>query len=82
MDDIVSDVNALLACGSPKLLRPSPWVTMLMIALPHFLYAFIWFRPKAWMSLFRKNPVDAFATAGLIGKSEHRLLLPRQQHNS
>eukprot|EP00878_Enallax_costatus_P008331 GHUV01008709.1.p2 GENE.GHUV01008709.1~~GHUV01008709.1.p2 ORF type:complete len:196 (+),score=8.20 GHUV01008709.1:519-1106(+) len=68
MDAIVGDVNALLTCGSPTLLRPSSWVTMPMIALPHFLYAFIWFKPKAWMRMFPKNPVDAFATAGLVGK--------------
>lgn len=68
MDLLVADVNALLTCSSPALLRPSAWATMFVIAIPHFLYAFIWFKPKAWMRLFAKNPVDAFATAGLVGK--------------
>lgn len=68
MEAITRDVNALLSCSSPEVLRPNNWATMFVIALPHFLYAFIWFQPKVWMKLFPKNPVDAFATAGLVGK--------------
>lgn len=79
MDSIVADFNALLTCNSPELLRPPAWATMFVIALPHFLYAFIWFKPNAWMKLFPKNPVDAFATAGLVGKCESQQLLQQAQ---
>nr|BBC28425.1 phospholipid-N-methyltransferase [Chlamydomonas asymmetrica] len=39
-----------------------------LLALPHFLYAFIWFNPKAWTSMFGKRSVGAFAVCGALGK--------------
>jgi hypothetical protein len=32
------------------------------LALPHFLYAAIWFFPQLWMAVFRKRSVEAFET--------------------
>jgi hypothetical protein len=70
MDDIQHDLIRLSQCESPSVLRPSPLLVMFAIALPHFLYAFIWFKPQAWKRVFPNNAVDAFATAGLLGKGE------------
>lgn len=70
MDDIIQDLIGLTQCESPSVLRPSPLLVMLAIALPHFLYAFIWFKPQAWKRMFPNNAVDAFATAGIAGKGE------------
>jgi hypothetical protein len=68
MAAIVDDVLSLISCQPPSILRPSALLVTFGIALPHFLYAFIWFRPEQWQKLFPKNAVDAFATAGAIGK--------------
>eukprot|EP00882_Tetradesmus_deserticola_P011688 GHRQ01012366.1.p1 GENE.GHRQ01012366.1~~GHRQ01012366.1.p1 ORF type:complete len:196 (+),score=42.00 GHRQ01012366.1:208-795(+) len=68
MAALVEDVLSLFSCRPPSILRPSAMLVSFIIALPHFLYAFIWFRPELWRNVFPKNPVDAFATAGLIGK--------------
>jgi hypothetical protein len=68
MAAIVDDVLSLISCQPPSILRPSALLVTFCIALPHFLYAFIWFRPEQLQKLFPKNPVDAFATAGAIGK--------------
>lgn len=70
--EVLEDLARLARCESPQLLVPGPIITMAAVAAPHFLYAFIWFKPKAWMRMFPKNPVDAFATAGLLGKRECR----------
>ncbi|KAI3433647.1 hypothetical protein D9Q98_003456 [Chlorella vulgaris] len=32
------------------------------LALPHFLYAAIWFFPQLWMAVFKKRSVEAFET--------------------
>lgn len=70
MAGLIEDLDALASCQQPNLLRPSALAVCFAIALPHFLYAFIWFRPEQWMKFFPKSPVDAFATAGLIGKGK------------
>lgn len=75
----VDDVFSLFSCRPPSVLRPSALLVSFCIALPHFLYAFIWFRPEQWRKMFPKNPVDAFATAGLVGKREYQ---PAEQHSS
>lgn len=38
------------------------------IALPHFIYAFIWFYPRVWRHWFGKKAADAFAMVGLVTK--------------
>lgn len=68
MAAVLEDIVSLFSCQPPSVLRPSALLVSFCIALPHFLYAFIWFRPEQWRKMFPKNPVDAFATAGLIGK--------------
>ena len=32
------------------------------LALPHFLYAYIWFFPQQWMAAFKKRSVEVFET--------------------
>ncbi|KAF6264303.1 hypothetical protein COO60DRAFT_175043 [Scenedesmus sp. NREL 46B-D3] len=68
MDALFQDIMSVYSCQPPSTLRPSALLVTFVIALPHFLYAFIWFKPDQWRNLFPKNPVDAFATAALIGK--------------
>jgi hypothetical protein len=48
----------------------SPLLLCAAVSAPHFLYAFIWFYPDVWQRLFPKNAVQAFATAGALGKRE------------
>lgn len=57
-----------LTCSRNDVFAPHPLLVFTAIALPHFLYAYIWFKPDSWMRMFPKSPVDAFATAGLVGK--------------
>lgn len=63
-------------CWQNNVFVPHPFLVFAAIALPHFLYAYIWFKPDSWMRLFPKNPVDAFATAGALGKCECCFVAP------
>jgi hypothetical protein len=47
----------------PVSLDASNYLVCAGLALPHFLYAFIWFFPKRWMAMFKKRSVEAFETA-------------------
>lgn len=82
MAAVVEDIVSLFSCQPPSVLRPSALLVSFCIALPHFLYAFIWFRPEQWRKMFPRNPVDAFATAGLIGKRECQPAAAQQQQRS
>lgn len=69
MDIVMENLHELISCHAPTgLLRLSPLALLAVIAAPHFLYAFVWMRPTAWMQAFPKNPVEAFSNAALIGK--------------
>lgn len=61
-----------ITCDRNESLAPNPFAVFGAIALPHFLYAYIWFNPEKWMKMFPKSPVDAFATAGAIGKGKRQ----------
>ena len=65
-----ADVSRLCSCGGPRLLCPCSWGLAAALALPHFLYAFIWFNPAAWRRWCGTKSVDAFAACGAIGKGE------------
>jgi hypothetical protein len=41
-----------------------------LLALPHFLYAFIWLQSDAWRGTFGERSVSVFAACGAIGKGE------------
>ena len=63
-----SDMKELLC---KPLLEYEPWMDWVLVAAisaPHFLYAFLWFFPKAWQSVFGRQATEAFAMAGAIGK--------------
>lgn len=64
---MTTDVCKQLDCIDPKLINQ--WVLPLL-SLPHFLYAFIWFNPRVWQSLFGKHSVKVFAFCGFLGKGE------------
>jgi hypothetical protein len=70
MKGIAELVTDTISCSRNEILPIQPALVFTAIALPHALYAFIWFLPHVWMRRFPKNPVDAFATAGAIGKCE------------
>jgi hypothetical protein len=38
----------------------SNWVVVGCLALPHLLYAYIWFFPNKWMAIFKKDSVQVF----------------------
>jgi hypothetical protein len=45
----------------------SNWTVVICLALPHFLYAFIWFFPQRWRAMFPQNPIQVFEnTAWLL----------------
>lgn len=67
---VVDDVNRLASCAAPRALCPCAWGLAAALAAPHFLYAFIWFRPHAWQRAFGRRSVDVFAACGAIGKGE------------
>jgi hypothetical protein len=66
---LVSNARDLLSCSAPdSVFCPSPLALVLAIAAPHFLYALVWLSPGVWQAVFGKQSVDAFATAGVLGK--------------
>jgi hypothetical protein len=67
----IAETLSEYVCERNGVFSPHPFVVFVAIALPHFLYAYIWFKPESWTRLFPKNPVDAFATAGALGKCEY-----------
>jgi hypothetical protein len=79
MDAIVAELQGTLQCKQLHQLCPHPLILAAAVAAPHFLYAFIWFKPQVWMRLFPKNAVDAFATCGLLGKGTRPLRMLQQQ---
>lgn len=63
----------ILNCIAPdSVFCPSPLALVLAIAAPHFLYALVWLNPGVWQAVFGKRSVDAFATAGVLGKGAFR----------
>lgn len=71
--------NSVAVTTTPKLFRMTAngiaeWGVVTAIALPHFLYALIWFFPDAWRRLCGKHPVAHFQTAAwmLKGAIDHR----------
>lgn len=63
-------------CKPPPLLDGQIALNMLLpvVALPHFLYAYIWFMPKQWQGAFGTRAVKVFALCGALGK--RRFLQP------
>lgn len=56
----------------------TPWALAAALATPHFMYAFIWFRPQVWYSWFGKRSVDMMATAAHVCKgASGRLAMQR-----
>lgn len=74
----MEQLHGALQCQQLSKLCPHPLVLAAAIAAPHFLYAFIWFKPHVWMRLFPKNAVETFAICGLLGKGA--CLMRMQQH--
>jgi hypothetical protein len=69
MEVVKADLSRLASCSSPVQLCPSAWVVAGALAAPHFLYAFIWFKPDLWQRLCcGAKAVDAFAFFGALGK--------------
>ena len=46
----------------------SIWAAIAFLALPHLLYAFIWFFPHLWMNAFKKRSVEVFETVAWLMK--------------
>jgi hypothetical protein len=46
----------------------SEWGVVASLASCHVLYAFIWFFPSTWMSLFKKKSVEVFETIAWLLK--------------
>lgn len=36
------------------------WLVLAVLASPHVLYAYVWFFPHRWMSIFKKDSVEVF----------------------
>lgn len=43
-------------------------VLLVVLALPHFLFAYVWLRPRSWHRAFGSKDVDAFAALAAAGK--------------
>lgn len=50
------------------------WTTVAILAIPHFLYAFIWYFPHLWMKAFGKHSIQCFESIAWILKG----MSPRQ----
>lgn len=59
----------------PLSLAESNYLVCVALALPHFLYAFIWFFPQRWMALFKKRSVEAFETVAWFLKGAEQLAI-------
>ena len=46
------------------------WLVIGALALPHLLYAFIWFFPNRWMTLFKSKSVEVFETVAWMLKGK------------
>jgi len=57
-----------------NLLSLSNWVVVGCLALPHLLYAYIWFFPHKWRALFKKQSVDVFEKLAWLLKGADSLL--------
>ncbi|KAI8466259.1 MAG: hypothetical protein J3K34DRAFT_67752 [Monoraphidium minutum] len=68
MDAVLGDLERLASCRSSTQLCPGPWAVAVALAAPHFLYAFIWFKPHLWQRAFGGKSVDIFALCGALGK--------------
>jgi hypothetical protein len=79
MDAVIAELQGALQCKQFQQLCPHPLILAAALAAPHFLYAFIWFKPYVWMRLFPKNAVDAFATCGLLGKGTCRMRMQQTE---
>ena len=44
------------------------WLLFATLAAPHVLYAYVWLFPGRWRGIFRRNPVNAFATVASLLK--------------
>lgn len=59
----------LYAIWSGELRNASNWIVVGALALPHLLYAFIWYMPELWMKTFQKRSVEVFETCAWLLKS-------------
>lgn len=55
---------------SGEMRNASNWIVVGALALPHLLYAFIWYMPEVWMKLFKKKSVEVFETCAWLLKCE------------
>lgn len=60
----------LHAISSGELRNASNWTVVGALAMPHVLYAFIWYMPQVWMKLFKKKSVEVFETCAWFLKCE------------
>lgn len=51
----------------------SNWAVVIALALPHLLYAFIWFFPQQWLQTFKSKAVDVFASVAVALKGTFTL---------
>ena len=48
----------------------SDWLLFATLAAPHALYAYVWLFPSSWRAIFRRSPVNVFATCASLLKGE------------
>lgn len=75
MESLLEDWEALRTCNPPVNACINAWVLLALVSSPHFLYAFIWYRPALWMRAFGGKAVDVFALCGALGKGERTAML-------
>ncbi len=66
----LQDWQALTSCTKVHNVCPNVWTLAALLASPHFLYAFIWYRPHLWRRTFGNAAVDVFALFGTLGKGD------------
>lgn len=54
-------------------LAVSDWLLVVVLAIPHLLYAFIWFFPHLWMRAFKKNSAEVFESMAWLLKGKSSL---------
>mmetsp|Transcript_28602 Transcript_28602/g.77173 ORF Transcript_28602/g.77173 Transcript_28602/m.77173 type:complete len:200 (+) Transcript_28602:64-663(+) len=56
-------------CQNPVPYHPGlNWAIACILAMPHILYAIVWFKPEVWTSVFNDMSLETFALAGTLGK--------------
>eukprot|EP00983_Pelagomonas_calceolata_P060163 1146253-Pelagomonas_calceolata.AAC.3 len=59
-------------CQNPVPYHPGlNWAIACILAMPHILYAIVWFKPEVWTSVFNDMSLETFALAGTLGKGTY-----------